>query len=189
MMLDLLQELVEARLYRGASTLSGKTADDIAKSAFLMILMLEILRYEDPDFAKKYVRDTMAYENFDVMRVGGTDLHNLLAVLNDQSRYDKITANPNISVPVFQMKRYLNALASGHKDKGQDRAFLMKLEQFFKISSSSLKSARRSIGDWNDNSESEKSTIRHDIKNYLQNTGQYSDLFIRFKEVSYRRDI
>lgn len=188
-MLDLLQELVEARLYRNASTLAGKSADEIAKNAFIMVLMLEILRHEDPDFAKKYARDTMAYENFDVMRVGATDLHNLFAILNDQSRYQKITSNPNISVPVLQLKRYLNAFGSGHKDKGLDRAFLLKLEQFFKVTNSAVKSARRSIGDWNENSESEKSTIRHDIKNHLQSAGQYSDLFLRFKEVSQRRDI
>lgn len=188
-MLDLIQELVEARLYRNADTLKGKTIDEIARNTYLMVLMLEILRYEDPDFAKKYARDTLAYENFDVMRAGGTDLHNLLAVIQDQNRYDKVTSNPNISLPVLQMKRYLNSLTSTSADKGWNRSFLLKLEGFFKISNSGIKSARRSVLFWNDNSANEKASVRHDIKNYLLNSGQYTDLLIQFKLVSHRHDI
>jgi hypothetical protein len=181
-MLDFLQELKEARLYRGADTLQGKSADELAKITYAMIMILEILRHEDNKFAKKYVDDTIGYENFSAMRSNATDLHNLLSVLNNQSDYEnKITVNHNISVPVLQIKRWMRDISSGHKDKGLDRTLFMKLESFFKISDSQLKQIRRSVGDWNDTSTNEKSVVRKQIKNFLQGHGQQNDLLIQIK--------
>jgi hypothetical protein len=181
-MLDFIQELNEARLYRGASTLEGRSAEELAKITYMMIMMLEILRTEDPTFVKKYVEDTLGYENFESMRSTATDLHNLLAVLNKQDKYaDRIRVNHNISVPVLQLKRYLRDITANQKDRGLDRTLFMKLENFFKISDSQVKQTRRFVGDWADVSPNEKATVRKQIKNFLQAYGQQNDLLIQFK--------
>jgi hypothetical protein len=182
MMLDFIQELNEARLYRGTDTLKGKTADDLSKVAFLMIMMLEILRHEDKSYASTYVHDTISYENFESMRSSASDLHNLLAVLNHQEKYEeKIKTNLSISVPVLQIKRYLRDIENHRFDHGQDRSFFLKLEDFLKISDSKVKSIRRVVGDWKDNSHGEKDIIRHQIKNLIQASGQQSDILQKFK--------
>lgn len=182
-MLDLIQELVEARLYRGTSTLEGKTAEEIAKISFLMIMMLEILRFEDSKLVSKYVADTLQYEQFDSMRSSASDLHNLLAVLNNQDKYkERIKVNHNISVPVLQLRRYLRDISANSKDRSLDRTFFTKLENFFKITDSNFKQIRRYVGDWHLVSDNEKNKIRKQIKNFLQNYGQQNDLLIDFKK-------
>lgn len=189
-MLSFIQELTEARLYRGEQTLEGKKADDLANIAYLMIMMLEILRHEDFKYAQDYARSTLSYSSFDHMRSSATDLYNLLSVLNEQTEYeDRITPNPSISVPALQIKRYLRDLENGRKDPGLDRALFLKIESFFSISSTKLKQIRRSVGQWNDNSITEKSTVRKEIKNILQNVSQQNDIFVHFKNHVQKHEI
>jgi hypothetical protein len=181
-MFDFIQELNEARLYRGTSTLEGRSAEELAKISFLMIMMLEILRTEDNSFARKYGEQTLQYEQFDAMRSNATDLHNLLAVLNNQDKYDeRITVNHKISVPVLQLRRYLRDISNKRKDRGLDRSLFIKLEDFFKISDSNIRQIRRFVGDWYDVSNNEKANVRKQIKNMLQGYGQQNDLLIQFK--------
>lgn len=181
-MFDFIQELNEARLYRGTSTLQGRSAEELAKISFLMIMMLEILRTEDAKFAVKYADQTLQYEQFEAMRTSATDLHNLLAVLNNQDDFEeRITVNHNISVPVLQLRRYLRDISNKRKDRGLDRGLFIKLETFFKISDSTIKQIRRFVGDWHDVSNNEKADTRKQIKNMLQGYGQQNDLLIQFK--------
>jgi hypothetical protein len=185
-----IQELNEARLYKGADTLRGKSAEELARIAYLMIMMLEILRHEDNKYAQQYVKDTIAYENFDAMRSNATDLHNLLAVLNNQTKFEnKITINPQIAVPVLQLKRYLRDLGAGRKEKSQDRQVLKVLENYFKISDSNYKEIRRDAGDWEMVSRAGKTAVRQHIKNYLSNMSQQNDIFTHFKIVAHRNEI
>jgi hypothetical protein len=57
----------------------------------------------------------------------------------------------------------------------------IKLEDFFKISDSTIKQIRRFVGDWHDVSNNEKANVRKQIKNILQVYGQQNDLLIQFK--------
>ena len=181
-MFEFFEELKEARMYRGTDTLQGKSAEELAKITYMMIMMLEILRTEDSEYVRKYVDNTIGYENFTHMRSNATDLHNLITVLNNQDNYSgRIKPNFNISVPVLQLRRYMRDISAGHKDRGLDRTLFMKLETFLKISDSQAKQIRRFVGDWNQTSEGEKNTIRKQIKNFLQNYGQQNDLLIQFK--------
>jgi hypothetical protein len=180
--LPFLQELTEARMYRGRDTLQGKTAEELARVAYLMLMMLEILRTEDNSFAKNYSLNTLGSANFVGLRTGSSDLHNILAVLNNQNDYaDRIIVNAAISVPTLQIRRYLRDIENDRKQIGIDRAFLKKLDDFFKISDSSLKEIRRVAADWNYASPTEKGTIRRQIKNALQSTNHQNDLLIHFR--------
>jgi hypothetical protein len=177
-----LQELTEARMYRNTTTLSGKKATELAKVAFLMFMMLEILRHEDKSFAKRYSLDSMWYDNFASLKSSSTDLHNVLSVLANQSKYaDKITTNLSIAVPILQIRKYLRDIENDRKDKGWDRAFFKTLSEFLKITDSDLKEMRIWVGDWLQASATEKRKLRLQIKNLLQATNHQNDLLIHFR--------
>jgi gas vesicle protein len=152
--------------------------------------MLEIVRAEDSAYAKTYAQNTVTYENFDAMRGNASDLHNILTVLANQSKFDdKITVDLHIAVPVLQIKKYLRDIVAGHKEPGMDRQLFMKLEGYLKISNSQYKNIRRSVGDWKDNSRAEKATVRNEIKNTLMNLSQQNDLFVHFKNLAHKQEI
>lgn len=181
-MLDFLHEISEARLFKNKDTLYGKSAEELATFAYLMIMMLEILRNTDKDYAKKYAINCLAYENFDGMRANASDLHNVLAVLNHQDKYEgKLTPNANISVPALQIKRYLRDIENGRKEPSTDRQLFMTVETYFKLKDSRLKQMRRDVGDWHLNSDAEKATIQKTIKNYMSTMTLSSDIFAHFK--------
>jgi hypothetical protein len=180
--LPFLQELVEARMYRNTTTLSGKTAAELANVAYLMFMMLEILRYEDNSFAKRYSVETMWYDNFSSMKSSASDLHNVLAILSNQGDYkDKIKVDAGISVPNLQIRKYLRDIENDRKEKGWDRAFFKTLGEFLKITSSDLKQMRMYVADWTANSVTEKRKIKLAIKNALQATNHQNDLLIQFR--------
>jgi hypothetical protein len=177
-----LQELTEARMYRNTTTLSGKKAKELAKVAFLMFMMLEILRYEDKSFAKRYSLDSMWYDNFASLKSSSTDLHNVLSVLANQSKYaDKITTDFTIAVPILQIRKYLRDIENDRKDRGWDRAFFKTLSEFLKITDADLKEMRIWVGDWLQASATEKRKLRLQIKNLLQATNHQNDLLIHFR--------
>ena len=183
--LGFIEELTEARLYRNGDSLRGKKVEDLAKSAYLMIMMLEILRYESKEFARHYARDTIAYEEFKSMRSSATDLHNILTVLKNQSNFSgKIIIDPAINIPTLQLKRYLKDISEDRDNVSADRLLFKSLETFLKISNSTYKSLRRDIIDWDVLSKSGKTSTRNIIKNQMNNFGMQNDLLLKFKDVA-----
>lgn len=181
-MFDFIQEIAEARLYRNGETLKGKSAEDVAKITFLSILMLEILRFVDKGYSKKYAADSLPFQNFTAMRPSATDLHNLLSVLAEQDKYaSKITVNHNISVPELQIRRWLRDIENSKKDVPLDRQLFLKLETFFQIKDSSLRNIRRHVADWGISSHSEREATINLIKQMANQLTQQSDLYQHFK--------
>lgn len=180
-----LTELVEARMYRGNDTLAGKKAKSLANVVFLMFMMLEILRHEDKAFAKKYARETMWYDDFSGMKGTASDLHNLLAVLSNQTDYNhKIETEPTISVPLLQIRRYLRDIENDRKQTSIDRAFFKTLGEFLKISIPNVTTMRINIADWPNCSKTEKRNIRLEIKNALGAANYHNDLLTYFRTLS-----
>lgn len=180
-MLNFFEELKEARLFRGRETLKGKTADELGKVLYLMFMMIEILRAEDKLWAIEYVTNTMADEQFTSMRSNSTDMHNLIAILSNQNKYEgRITTNYKISPPLLQIKRYFRDILNDRKLRGVDRSFFKSLEDFLQISNGEFKNVRRTVADWNLASDTEKHTVRYAIKNLIRPTNQQNDLLIHF---------
>lgn len=185
MQLEFIQELTEARMFRGRETLANKSVNDIAKIVFLTLLIVEILRTLKPAVAKKYGLETLSYENFKTMRNNATDLHNLLAVLNNQNDYaGRIQPDTNVSIPALQIRRYLRDLEYDKKEKAVDRQFFYKLESFLKISDSEYKELRRSVVDWEMNSAVEKRKIMRTIKQDLNKLALQLDILQQFKTLT-----
>jgi hypothetical protein len=185
---DFLQELSEARIYRNASTLDGKDAKDLAKIAYLIFLVIEILRHEDPKYAVQYIKDTMYYDEFKHMRSSATDFHNILSVLNNQSAYP-IHADAQISVPLLQVKRYFRNIENDKIEAGLDRDLLIKLENYLRISDPQIKHIRRTVAFWQNASRNEKATASKEIKNLLNSLSHQSDVVVYFRNHNMRESV
>lgn len=186
-MMDFIQELTEARLYRNSSTLDGKPAAELAKIAYIMFLVIEILRHEDKKYAVQYVKDTMYYDEFKHMRGSATDFHNVLSVLNNQEDYP-IQPDAQISVPLLQVKRYFRNIENNKVEAGLDRDLLIKLEHYLKISDTQLKHIRRTVAFWTSASNNEKFTVSKELKNLLNSLGHQSDISVYFRNLVQQRE-
>jgi hypothetical protein len=181
-MLEFINEIAESRMFRNADGLKNKSAEEIAKIAFLTVMMLEVLRTIDSTVAKNYAQKTLPFQNFQGMRTSATDLHNLLVALANQDEYEgKIKANHNINVPGLQFKRYLRDVDNGYKNIPMDRNFFLELERFFKLSDSNLKTIRRHVMDWHRTSDSEKIVVVRNIKQMANSLSQQNDLYQTFR--------
>lgn len=170
MLTPFFQDLVESRLFKDGTSFKGKSAEQIAELTFLCFMLLEILRYEDKGDAKSYVEDTYKFKNFEAVKSSGTDLHNLISVLNNQDRYDVyINSNSSISIAPQQLRRYLLGF-SGQSDHYFNRSFLIKLEGYLQVSK--YKTMRRIVADWKDSTNSDKYGVLMMLKR------RFSDLAI-----------
>jgi len=182
-MLDFIQELTESRMYKGSDTLRGKTAKELARVTYLMILILEILRKEDNKFAQDYAQQTLAYDDFDHMRTNATDLHNLISVLTHQDKYaNRIKEDKTISMPSLQTKRHLRDMIRGVYVKQMVLQYLLTVERFLKIDDSLLKQMRRQVGEWHVLSDREKREVQRKIKSILSSMNQWNDIYTHFKK-------
>lgn len=183
MKIEFINSLTESRLYRNADTLDGKTATDLSKVLFLMVLTVEMLRFGEEKFVKDYARKTIQYGDFNHMRVSCTDLGNLASVLSNQDYYsDKIQTDFEISVPLLQFKTYLRGVRDEDSIHSNDRNFFLKLEKYLKITDSKYKNFRRIIGDWEKMSKGERNSIITSIKQEYNSLAQNNDLIVYFKD-------
>lgn len=180
--LTFFQELAEGRLYHHRDVLEGKKVKDLAKVVFLMIMILEIMRYEDKSKARSYAYETMEFNSFDMLRMTGNDLHNLLAVINNQLDYlDKIEVDPSISLPELQIKRYLRDIINNRHDITMERRFFLKLEDFLGIRDVQYKTIRRTVLDWKNSPHYERNYTKELIKRLLNTfMQQRNDLVNKF---------
>jgi len=183
-MFELIQELTEARMYKNRDTLYNKSARELGQIIFATIMMIEILRNIDPNYAKTYIRNTLQQNRWTHMRPSATDLHNLLAVINNQENYDKkIKADPSVTIPVLALRRYMRDIEAGRKDKQLDRSLFLKLQDSLKVTDSRLKWIRRQVADWNYVSKGEKVLVRRDLKNLMQLLSIHLDIHQHFKNI------
>lgn len=124
------EELTEARYLRNPADASGYSEYDIANTFFEHMLMLQQMRYENPEAAAAYAKKTLQYQTFTQVRTGATDLHNLASILANQSKYgDKLTSTGNVYLDELKFKRYLRDVASGKLNKAQDRQLFMSMQR------------------------------------------------------------
>lgn len=181
--LPFISELTEARMFYDSKDLKGRSAEEIAAIIYLMIMLLEIMRYGNMSTAKTYANDTMRYNPYDAMHYSATDLSNLLAVLNQQSTYeDKIKTNKNISIPLFAINRFLGDVRSGPINHNDDATFFYRLEDYLKLYSHSVfRKLRRDVGDWKNLTHSNKTQIINMIRREFDKRASNTDLYLWFK--------
>lgn len=181
-----LQSLVEARLFRYESDFSNKKVSYVAKVAYCLFLMCEVLRHYDSEFMKKYAQDTYFYGDFSGVRTYATDLHNVLAVLSNSDLRDKLGKDVSgITVPQFAINRYLRDLTAGVRggEKSLDRQFFYQLQSSFKVNDSDLSTIRRNLVDIDVVSKQEYRDSAERLNRILDNLAIYTDLQWEYKTV------
>jgi hypothetical protein len=178
MSFEFVKELSEAKLFRNPTRLANTSVSEIADNFFNAILSLHVMKKTDPEAARKYAQQTLAYGNLNGWRSSGSDLHNMAHTLINNRRYsDKIEIDRLVSIPELQYKTYLKNVANGKNDRDFDRNFLLTLQQRLGISSPGLKSARRLIADWDRALPEEQQLAATRVYMGIQKDLQQSDLY------------
>ena len=173
-------ELVEARLFKYPDNLKGRSSLDLAKLLFSSILVLEILKVENESQAWTYVNRTMAFNDFDHMRSGTTDLANMIAVLSNQNDYqDQLKTKIGLYAPALQIKTYLRTFSTN--THSHVRSFLIKLDEDLMIAGSDLHQARRTVSDWADATPGEKSLAWATLTRVFNQQGTQLDIWVLAK--------
>lgn len=167
------EEITEARYIRSAVDTIGRDMTDIGESFFEQLLMLQQLRFENPKFAQKYAADTLKFMNFSSVKPGGTDLHNLAAIISNPAKYPGVTSGGSVSFDELAFKRYLRDIAAGRNNNAMDRAFLMRQQKNLGIDSAFLKAARRLSGDYSRTSKSERGVLSARMVNSQRVDGKF----------------
>lgn len=173
------EELTEARYLRNPNDATGYSEYDIANTFFEHMLMLQQMRYENPEAAAAYAKKTLQYQNFTQVRTGATDLHNLASILANQNKYgDKLTSTGNVSLDELKFKRYLRDVASGKLNKAQDRQLFMSMQRNLQIRNSLLKNARRVAQDYGSATNQERKAVAQRMINTNRQDNKFrSDMF------------
>src|SRR6056300_1897237 len=76
--MDFIKGLQEARLTRNSSNQRRLTYDDCKERAYLLLLMMQTMRYyrKYRDDAGRYAKKTVMYRDYTRFRVDSTDLYN-----------------------------------------------------------------------------------------------------------------
>ena len=178
--LPFLQELTEARLFQKSADLKNKSAEEIARIVYMMIMTIEAGRYVSPSWAASYAADTMNYSPYENMHYAGTDLANLLAALNFQETFKgDMKVNKGISIPLYQINRYLTSVRSGgNRSHNEDAQFFWRLEDYLKVYSSGvLRQLRRDIGDWPNLTRSNKIQVDSLLRREMSSSASSADIF------------
>ena len=167
------EELTEARYIRSASDTVGRDMNDVGESFFEQLIMLQQMRFENPAFAKKYAKDTLKFMNFTSVKPGGTDLHNLAAIITNPKKYQGVTSGGKVGIDELGFKRYLRDIAAGRSNTAMDRSFLMRQQKNLGIDSSFLKAARRVSGDYARSNAGERTALSARMVNSQRVDGKF----------------
>lgn len=164
-MLEFIQDLTETRMFRGPGGLRGHRADQLGHILYVALLSLELIRRTDETAARVYANKTLVFGDFDSMRLGTTDLANLVSVLTNQSDYDsKIQVNFDISAPVLQINSYMQNVKQRFFSSGMTRQFFLNLEAMLQINDSNLWSVRRTVIDWRISSPRDRAQAVYNLR-------------------------
>lgn len=173
------EELCEARFVRTARDTMGRSELDVAEDFFEHLMALQQMRFENPKLAQKYAKDTLRFMNFQNLRTGATDLHNLAAILVNPDKFkDKIQDAGTVRFDELKFKRYLRDVAKGKRSPAFDRTYMLELQKHLQIQSPFLKQTRRVMADYSSSSSNERKMISNRMINVFRADGQYkSDMF------------
>lgn len=143
-----IRNLVEARFFRYQDNFDGKRISDIATTLYLLLLLVEISRRFCPEYAQRYCKQTFTMGNFDGIRSYATDVHNLIAVLNNKHLRDKLDIDRTVHLPEFAIKRYLRDVMWGTREHNLNRSFFIQLSSDLGVTDPNTRTARRNIIDY-----------------------------------------
>lgn len=184
MELSFIQELTEARLFKYRDRIQDKTVQELAKTYYLMMIVLHIMRYEDFHWAKEYVNKTLQYNDFTGFRMSATDLHNLMVVLSNQGDFEfKTGSEADISLPLLGIKRFMRDIQY-HRQEHYilDNHLFLDLEAALQLHDSQLRAMRRMVMYWHTSTKQQRKTMAQKIYHQLYQLGPTNDMIQAFRK-------
>lgn len=162
-----IKDLHEARMTKDNGSSRKLTFSDCCERLYLTLLILETMR-KYPDFkniVQNYAKKTAGFETYRYYRIMGTDLYNFIYfIVGGNSAQDKLKdpksakeMKRNSRIPVNDINRYIRSLANGNTVN--PTSLFIKLESALRITNSDYKAVRRSIGDWERQTRSDKRLV------------------------------
>jgi hypothetical protein len=172
-----LSDLCESRLIPSHSLLKRWKSTKLAELCYLYFIALRILLCDDhaKQWARDYCKKAGEPNDFATWRTAGNDLYVMLYALNDA---DKVNISPSL------IRRWLRHVAIADAEDDTRRLF-MRLDTMFNIGSSSERSMRRAVLDWDDVDPEERETIVTKLVQLIHNLAPYnSEVLPHLKKLS-----
>lgn len=176
-----IDQLSESQLFRTKKNAMSQTVPDAAELVFVNMLLLAMFN-NDYDFAPlsmRYADRTMMYSNFNNYRMNATDmyigLNRLLGTDQEYEGKDEIAFN-KIHLKHLDIKRFLAHIEKGNKDDALMNQLLLKFQRDLNIQNSLLRSLRRMVADWDNLSESQRSTTITKLEQFMRANMKRADL-------------
>ena len=137
--------LFESKAFRNEDNIVKYSMRELSEIAYLIFLTLELLgktRYSKE--THEYSMNSLSYPRFDRIYLSNTDLGNLLSALLNARQY---LDQPDMDIPILEVKRYLRDFRARTMTDSARRAFFYKLQMRMKIKDSYLMAFRRDIVD------------------------------------------
>jgi hypothetical protein len=176
--------LTEARMFQKAEDLNGLTSEKLADLVYLMIMMLQVIRYSNPSWAANYASQTYAFNTYQNLNYSATDLANLLAALNHQDTFEHwVKVDKQVSIPIFQINRYLLDVKSKTISYNEDATFFWRLEDYLRLySKGNFRFLRRNVGDWKNLNRVDKLRVIYILRQEFDKRMSNTDMYLWFKQ-------
>ena len=180
-MMQFMKEITEARLIRSDGDLKKTTYADLCENLYFTVLTLEFLnRFKKTrSLAVNYAKQTAAYNNYSEFRLAGTDLYNMIHLVdsspeNIEEKFSKdaATLRKQIHLPTMGLNRWLLSIDG---TSSREANFLMRLEQSLKVYNTDYKDIRRYL-DSKTISNADIAKIKTKILYYFRQKMNMSDL-------------
>ena len=165
--MEFIKNLEEARLTRNSDNLKSLTYTDCCERAFLILLILEIMKNYSGyrSMATRYANKTLEKSDYSQFRAFNTDLYNFVHfIIGDESALEKLKdpksaklMRDKVTLPVFLLNRYLRSLDNSGIVQNTAQ-FFIKIETALKITNSDYKAIRRNVVNYNSLSVRDKKT-------------------------------
>lgn len=166
--MNFIQELQEARLTRNSNNQRELTYTDCKERAYLMILMLQTMRYyrKYRDDAARYAKKTVIYRDYTRFRIDSTDLFNFFYfITGDETALGKLK-DPGAAakerrstvISVGNLNGLLRRMANNAVPNKQDLVDIQRLEADLGIRNNDYKTLRRRLSTFTTDTQSERQT-------------------------------
>jgi hypothetical protein len=176
----------ESKMFRN-NYLGQLSLRDTVDNVFLNMLTLYLFskEFETKPFAKDYAHRTLQFGNFNLPRVGGTDLYQGLHIMlhPEGETAQKLKASEqnkalaqDLKTNSKLVKDYLRGIANGTMDRVTAIRLMYRLEGQMDIDISNYKSLRRLITDWENLNTMQKQLCVTRLLQYYRLRGRHSEM-------------
>jgi hypothetical protein len=194
--MKLIRDLSESRMFPSTHAYTNMSARQVADMAYLVIITLRILlaeRHSEKE-AKSYAAKTARHGDFLRWYGDATDLHFLLHALLDEDVVLKLPERSTelkelLSFDPTAIRNWLRDGAHGTGSESRTRRLFTKLDGWFRINDTSMRSIRRLVQEWPDLSPHEQQTSMTRLLQFMRSRGPRCDIRPLLENLAHTRQL